>query len=511
MTAGVAALVAAVVLDTRADHHPPAAVPRIATPALTRNAIPVEVAAEPTGRPIPRGFVGLSTEYSSLTAYVGRNPQAVNPLFVRLIRNLTPGGTPLIRFGGDSTDWTWWPVPGDGKPPWARYVLTPLWISLAHALARAAHAQLILGINFEADSRALAQAESQALLAGIGPKLIAAFELGNEPEVYGQIGWYANAVGGPVLGRPPSYGFGTYLSDYRTVSSALPRSVPLAGPALALTWHLTVAERFIAANPRARLFTFHFYPLKRCFNEPSSSTYPTLTHLLAQRSADPPPGAVGAAAAAHSRGERIRVDEINSVSCKGLPGLSDSFASALWMVDALFGLARAGVDGVNIHTLPHVSYEPFAFADAAGHWEARVEPEYYGLLLFTQAAPASSRLLPTIHPAESGLRTWATLGPRNTERVVLINESSRRGLTLAVRPARARGPATLERLIAPGLTATTGVTLAGQSYGRMTATATLSGKRLTSSAEPIRGRYVVQLPPASAALLTLRASAGSRS
>ena len=75
---------------------------------------------------------------------------------------------------------------------------------------------------------------------------------------------------------------------------------------------------------------------------------------------------------------------------------------------------------------------------------------------------------------------------------------------MAIRPPRAAGSATLERLIAPGLLATSGITLAGQNFGRLTATATLSGTRRLSVLEPIQSRYVVKLPPASAALLTLR-------
>jgi len=57
---------------------------------------------------------------------------------------------------------------------------------------------------------------------------------------------------------------------------------------------------------------------------------------------------------------------------------------------------------------------------------------------------------------------------------------------------------------APGLTATSGVTLAGQSYGSVTTTGRLVGRRQTVSLEPVRGRYLVSLPPASAALLTVR-------
>jgi hypothetical protein len=91
-------------------------------------------------------------------------------------------------------------------------------------------------------------------------------------------------------------------------------------------------------------------------------------------------------------------------------------------------------------------------------------------------------------------------------RVVVINDSSVRRLTIAVRPAQPAATATLERLIAPGLTATGGVTIGGQSFGSATTTAMLQGRASVSALRPLQGRYVVELPPASAALLTLTAA-----
>ena len=62
------------------------------------------------GRPVRPGFVGVSLEYTALEAYAGRDPLAVNPVLVRLIRNLAPGQAPVLRIGGDSTDRTWAPT-----------------------------------------------------------------------------------------------------------------------------------------------------------------------------------------------------------------------------------------------------------------------------------------------------------------------------------------------------------------------------------------------------------------
>jgi hypothetical protein len=477
---------------------------RDARAALPRNAVKVDLSGSPAGRPIPGNFVGFSIEYNSLLAYTGVDPAAPNPTFIRLVRALAHGGSPVIRFGGDTTDWTWWSTTAAPKPPGIRYELTPQWVAVARASALALGAHYILGINLEADSRTVAGTEARALLRGLGRGIVAGFELGNEPEIYGTVGWYTNSAGASVPGRPSDYGFPAFVADYAAISPSLPRGVPLVGPASGAPKWVAGASRFLAANPGVRVLTYHAYPLRRCYTPSSSPTYPTIANLLSPTAAN---GAArrlrGAVAVAHERGLQFRVDEINSVSCKGTRGVSDVFASALWGLNALFNLARAGADGVNIHTLQEAAYAPFAFTHSGGRWRAEVRPLYYGLLLFARAAPAGSRMVATAHAPRPALRTWATAGPGPVAHVVLVNESATRPLTVAVRPPRPARLATVERLLAPGLLAKTGVSLAGQTFGATTATGQLSGPRRTVTLQPIHQRYVVRLAPASAAMLTL--------
>ena len=56
-------------------------------------------------------------QYKAFEQYAGTNPKSLNPAFLNLIRQIAPNQSPVLRFGGDSTDWTWWPVPGMKKPP----------------------------------------------------------------------------------------------------------------------------------------------------------------------------------------------------------------------------------------------------------------------------------------------------------------------------------------------------------------------------------------------------------
>lgn len=498
---GAAALVAAAaaVLISASD----ASVPRILPPSARL----IDIGDIPVSRPISPGFIGLSIEYPSSLAYSGANPSAPNPTFIRLVEALNPSGSPVIRFGGDTTDWTWWPTPGLHRPPGVRYVLTRRWLAVTRATALALRAHLILGINLEADSTILARAEARAFLKGIGRSLIIGFELGNEPEVYGRLGWYTTRAGVGVPGRPGRYDFRSYLIDYAAISSALPRQVALVGPASGLPSWTAELGRYVAANPRVRIVTFHRYPLHRCFTERGAPTYPTIPNLLARRSTSGPGLSLQAAVrVAHSHGLALRADELNSVSCGGARGVSDTFASALWVLGTLFNMAAVGVDGVNIHTFSKALYEPFSFARFRGVWQAHVDPMYYGMLMFARAAPTGSRLLVTRAAASQALRLWAVRAPNGTVRVTMINDSPIRTLVVAIRPARTSGAATVDRLTAPSLQSRTGVTIAGQTFDAPTTTGELTRGYKTTTLQPIQHRYVVELPPASAALLSVKAS-----
>jgi hypothetical protein len=83
---------------------------------IPRHALRIEVGAAAVSRPVPAGFIGLSIEYPSAMYYFGSDPGRPNPLFAALVRQLTPNQSPVIRFGGDTTDWTWWPTPGVAQP-----------------------------------------------------------------------------------------------------------------------------------------------------------------------------------------------------------------------------------------------------------------------------------------------------------------------------------------------------------------------------------------------------------
>jgi hypothetical protein len=464
--------------------------------------VSVSIERAAVGRPIRAGFVGLSIEYPAVIGYAGSDPAAVNPVFEQLLRNLAPSQRPVLRIGGDSTDRTWWPASGQVKPRGVEYSISSRWLAVTRALAQDTGARLILGVNLEANQSSIAVAEARALLSSIAHRSVLALEIGNEPNWYSTLPWYRNSAGRLIMGRPSSYDLRGFTGEFSALRKRLPR-VALAGPTVgALPW-LQNLRGFLAAEPRLRVVTLHRYPLNRCFTPWGSPNYPTVANLLrSSASRGLADGIERYATIAHQRGDTFRIDEINSVACGGKTGVSDTFASALWAVDALFAVARSGADGVNIHTFPGARYGLFTFNRARTGWSAFVRPEYYGLLMFAQAAPPGSRLLPATSTGSTEVRAWATRATDGRIRLVLINDDVRRSHVVSLRLPERAPTVTLERLTAPNARASDGVALGGQSFGAQTETGNLPSARLGHVLSAGSGGYLITLPAASAALLT---------
>jgi len=457
------------------------------------------IGMQAVGRPIAAGFVGLSVEYPALADYLGNNPNRINPVFVSLLKALAPEGSPVLRIGGDSTDHAWWPTAGFLPPLSVTYTLTPTWLETTHALAVATNARLIMGINLAANIPSLAAAEAAAFRSGIGRRYIEAFEIGNEPDIYGISPSYQLVTGKPASARAPEWSVQQFIAEFRRWRRAV-GPTPVAGPTYAEDTWIQQLPAFLRAEPKLGLVTYHRYPLRGCLKHPNEAPSATIPHLLA----DAASAGLAAQLAPYVRDAArarlpLRIDEINSAACEGKLGISNTFASALWVLDTLFNLQRVGVSGVNIHTLPGAPYEPFSFRHRGRQWTAQVRPIYYGMLAFVRAFPAGARGLLVSAP-DGPVKVWATIDG-TTVRVVVIDQSRSRPAVVRLQlPRSVIGSLRYERLLAPSVSATTGVTLGGQSFGTQTKTGRLAPAR-QGSVELRGGQYVVRLPAASAILL----------
>lgn len=475
-------------------------VPTLSTWTLHAPLETVSVHATRYGRRLPKSFIGLSVEDWALPDYLGPDPHKINPLFVKLVEGMAPGGRVAVRIGGNSQDRSWVPVAGMARPAGVWYSITKSWLADAHAFERATHARVTLGINLASDSPTLSAYEARALVSAIGRSNVAALEVGNEPDLYYRASWYEHQS---VAGLPPrsaSYGPSQYIADADVWASVLP-DLPLAGPAVGGGAWLPNTKELASDIPRLGMFTAHRYPLWGCEPNPQSSIYPTIAHLFA-------PGAsagladqfAGSITRAHALGETFRLDELGSVSCSGRAGVSNTFASALWGVDVLFNLARVGADGVNFHTLPGAVYQPFTFHHSQSGWTAHVSPDYYGTLLFNRAFPPGAQLVRTTAPA-GPLKVWTTVGRSGKLRVVLINESGTAARNIQLNLPGSPGALSEQVLKAAGLRATSGVSLGGESFAASTSTGTLGAPK-TVLIEPSDDGYEVSVPASCAVLLT---------
>lgn len=469
---------------------------------------------------VPASFLGFSLEYDGLANWEGLRGGPVDPVLVRLIRDLggEGRGAPVLRVGGNSSDVSWWNPTGAPRPRGVRYDITPRWLRRTRSLLRATGSRVILGLNFAGRGRSLGPGWARAAVARLPHGSIESFEVGNEPDLYGVVPLYqthGSSPDGPAsfnrYGRPSSYGFARYRAEFARFAERVRRAVPgarLAGPGFATSRWMSGVPRLVREQ-RARLglLTYHRYPLRPCHLRPGAPQYPTIEHLLSDRSSRGLADQVaGYATLAHRSGLPFRVDEMNSVSCGGTRGVGNSFASALWATDTLFELARVGAAGVNFHGRTHTFYSPFYFRRLRRpprRWVAQVAPLYYGILLFAKATPNGSSVHPVRTTAPGNLKIWATVDRSRTLRVVLINKERHASSPVRLLIPGAQRTGELQRLLAPTVNAGKGITLAGQTFGPLTSTGRLTGARITHTITAAHGTYTVTMPPTSAALLTI--------
>ncbi|HLI58241.1 MAG TPA: glycosyl hydrolase family 79 C-terminal domain-containing protein [Solirubrobacteraceae bacterium] len=470
------------------------------------HAASVTVTSSPASAATPSGFLGISIKYPSLLKFAGTNPSKPNIAFLNLLGDIAPGQRPVLRIGGESADWSWVPIQGQKRPPGDRYSITPSWLRLAAATAKGMNGQLLLGLNLEAANKTDTVGEAKTFIKDIGARNILALELGNEPELYRAFAWYHTASGARVLGRPPNWSLPVYRAQFAQFANALPKGVTIAGPTSGTGVWLQSLAGTLKAEPKIGLVTIHAYPLKHC----TRSHVVTIGNVLSSAASY---GFVDSIApyvhTAHADGKPIRIDEMNAITCGGTRGVSDSFATALWMMNTLFGLDRVGVNGINMNVPAGTINAIINPVISHGRIVYQVQPEYYAMIMFEQAAPPGSQILQTHNVVPSTLAAWATRETSGAMHVVLVNKSASGSTSTTIRVPDAVGPASISILHAHGLASTGGVSLNGQSFGASTGTGLLSGTAGTQVVSPVKGTYTVKVPPASVEMLSFTPRPGA--
>jgi hypothetical protein len=460
-----------------------------APPRRRRTSRAVSVAVDPKaaiGAVVPDDFLGLSFEASSLPNIAG---YAVSGDLVNLMRSLGQG---VMRFGGISVDTEAAWLQEGPAPAWAKTTIGPQDLAGVGALARATGWRVLLGVTFGHYEPAPAAQEAQVAQSLLGASL-AGIAIGNEPDRY-----VADGL------RSAPWSVAEYLTEagaYRAAIAAAAPAAQIVGPDASSGESLLSWVTEVASAEHPALLTAHYYPLTKC-----QAQAPKLSDLLSPLTrANETATLAQLAAVARSSGIPLRVDETNNVSCRGQPGVSNVFASALWAVDYVARAMASGVAGINFHDLigEPLSYSPLVAGDAqeleSGTLHAN--PEWYALLL-------AHRLLddrPVKADVVGGDRTLtagAFLSPRGNLHVVLVNFAlpGARRLTVRLRVGRRFRAGPILGLTAPGLRATSGVTLGGGGVGP-TGTWSPHGALPFVSGKP--GSLQLEMPASSAALVTL--------
>jgi hypothetical protein len=450
---------------------------------------------------LPKSFLGLSVEYWDLPAFHSR-PAALNRVLSLLH---VPGDGPLLlRVGGDSADQAYWERhAGLRLGPWP-YHVTRHWLHTLAEVVRSAHLHVMLDLNLAARSPAMAAHFAHAALRTLPRGSLTGFEIGNEPDTYhhwvnyhmaGRAGRFASS------GNWDQFSPARYVEGFAAYARALARvasHVPLAGPATARPLRDIAWERRLLTTGRSRvgMVTIHRYPLNACEHR-NARDFSTVARVLSTRAASGLAPVVAPALALARQAELpLRLTELNSVTCEGRRGVSNTFASALWAPDALFSLWKAGLAGANIHVRRGAANAAFSMSRRG----LKARPLLYGLALFARALGHRGQLAHLrIGRSSPSVRLWAVRNGRRLNLLVLDKGPHLAHLVLRI---PSRGPALIQRLSAPSVEATTGVRLAGQ---KLAASGRWVGHRTTSRVARGSGRrYRLRVAAYSAALISFK-------
>lgn len=479
------------------------------------------------GPPVPREFLGLSFEAAALeqiAQYADRGN------LVKLLRSLGPG---TIRFGGITSDQNiGWSDAATPKPPWASRAINPAQLQAIGRLSRRSGWKVLLTVGMAHFEPAAAAREVAAAHRALGANL-AAVEIGNEPDAYGRHGFRAL----PWIAQ----GYQEEVSEYRQAIRALTPGVPIAGPDVSGSGIFIEWGEEEALSQRPALLTGHHYPMG-CAQKPP----PTIESLLSVLTR----GRESVSLGTYMKISRnlhvpLRIDEAGSVSCGGVAGISNTFASALWATGYVTQVMASGARGINLQGNPGncAGYTPLCAPDASAlaRGALRAQPAWYALLLTrslvgyrplptivaaegapptpivtpertpvpAEGAPAGGEATPPPAAGGPNLVVASFSGPRHGVQVVLVDDEppGARPLALRLKVGAGMSRGRVLRLTGPAPSATGDILLGGH--------AVAPGGSLRAPIHPERvaahaGVVTVELAPSSAALVTVSPRAPAR-
>lgn len=376
--------------------------------------------------------------------------------------------------------------------------------------------------NFDAQGNengiAASQAESFRSLLPQGSVL--SYEIGNEPDLYNAEHSRSN------------YTYAKYKLQYEQTVAAIESKgtgVPMAAPVFSgyPGGFMKSLDDFIASeHAHLGMLDLHYYGGSHCNGKVVPADYLLSSEAINHPTSTASPDRMGGYIAALNRTGRgnVRIGEMNSVACGGQDGVSNTFQSALWVLDEAMSYAEAGVSGINIFTIANANayYTPFRFSHTGTFPESQytisqINPIYYGMLAVDEMLQSKAALLPASLSTSLNIKAYATTDEHGKIRVLLINkEEGQAGDGDVVLHLARHGDAEVSALRATNndyrvsdythYTDDDKVTLAGQTFkvAGSVQDGVLHGTRERTTVHPKDGVYVVPLPHASAAIVEFR-------
>jgi hypothetical protein len=386
------------------------------------------------------GFIGMSFPSGELN--LGHFVNSGN--LPALLRNLGPG---VLRFGGGSVDRSYAGVTMSAADGLA-------------ALARSTGWRVLYSVNLGQFNSSRVTADAHRVATALGSKLLA-IACGNEPELYS----------GRV--RSSSYNEADYLATdvrrcLKAVQNGAPRT-PFAGPdtfrvsegrggAVIPTWLMPYAKAGGAGHiPGLALLTVHRYPLSHCDGK-TAPPAALLAHPLEEQEISVLVRFMSASATAKVP---YVISESNSASCGGLPGVSDTFASALWSADWLALAAER--DAMSVELNGGLSgcgvYSPLCQVSSR---EYVARPVYYGMLFLHMLGTGRMFGTPETVKGPTGtyVVTHSVISSSGVVRVMVQNLGDH-SVNVLLRYGRVSGAGQAWYLTAPSLAATSDVRIQG--------------------------------------------------
>jgi hypothetical protein len=366
--------------------------------------------------PVPADFIGLSYESAQLA-----NPGFFSPKnrqLVTIFRELAPHGN--LRLGGGSSEYTTYSdTAPTGPPPFEVFgpdtsktvkhgtITSRIALRNLRGFLDAVDWNCIYGLNLGQGTIENAVHESAAAQQILGPRLLA-FQIGNEPDSF------RNRY------RAASYGPEDYLAEWTRFHDAIAKTTPaarFAGPDISNTLsYLTAFAEQVHKFPDVVLLTSHYYAMG-----PSGNPQATFENLL---SAEPKlttlksrdlPILERAQTIAHLT---YRMSEGNSCWDGGKPGVSDTFASALWAAGYTLTCMERGWAGVNFHGGGNGFYTPVAGSPSTGLVR---RPEFFGIR-FAQRFAGAKVLNSTLRGADSRVQSFV-FDHQGKRELALVNKT----------------------------------------------------------------------------------------